>query len=355
MVPRAWTFRRVTSRLIRLFKWHLNVDIELILVLLVVWIAIGDISLRAAMLPPMDVFAWPQPDAIPPGYNGIQATHLLTVRAALAIVDSFIAVVTGLLIITWFAEAYFSHAKPFRFRRPVFRTVAAVVTIMAGVVVTSRRGMCLKPRRLGCVPHGLLDEDIAAFGSSWLDGAIFDKPVRLLHFVEGRWAPWPLGDGLSQTQKGTFPMGYTATFVLIIAPLYRLSEASAEDVFAQHHHGPRVLIMRFAVRAACVVLLAIVPYVGGILYMMFGLGFLSGGVYILRLCSNIRSVLGMSPNVSLQELDQILAVVVGGITALISIVASLTAFTRILREGRGMLGEGDEDLHTRDMARRHSF
>ncbi|KAI9170773.1 3-hydroxy-3-methylglutaryl coenzyme A reductase [Paramyrothecium foliicola] len=336
----SFSWRRVCRRMVLLFRWHLRADFEFILAVVVVWIAIGDISLRAEKVSPMDVFAWPRIDAVPHGYDSIQATHLLTVRAAMGVLDNFICVAIGIIGASLAGEIYFTEPAPPCLRRPVFRAAAVVITIFAGAAVTSKRGVCLRASKLGCKPNDMLDRDVLTLGLAWMQdvAAGQGKPTQLLHFVGGKWLTWPIRENTLAAWMFDMYVPLSGIGALVLS--YNLSKEyvwSSTRLGRLRNKGRMPSVLFYLAATVMALSSLVVAFAVGLATATAFLTPLFGLVYTIKVFAAPKAVLGPSPNVSFWDLDQILAAIIGGITALGSIWGSLYSFMLFWAEKSGFM------------------
>lgn len=304
---------------------HWAADAELILALVVVWIAIGDISLRGAKLSPMDILVSPAVDKVPPGYDPILATHLLTVRAAMGVLNSFICVSACIIYTSWPTMSS-GEWQPTNVRRLLFRTIATVVTIMAGVIVTSSRGICLQSARFVCRPNSMMDPLAPERGLSQIPGRTIDQPTELMHFAQGLWIPLPLVSSGSGYRTAQFIAMFFCAVFLFCGKItgHDISRFKWSFGNKETAAGWKASLSRSAVDVGIflgyVSFILIISLAVGVLFLSF---ICFTFHFVIRIFLSPKALLGPSPNVSYQELDQILAIVVGWVMATVSIRDSL--------------------------------
>lgn len=317
-------------------RWLWHADTELILALVVVWIAIGDISLRGEKLSPMDVLVRPRIDAVPPGYDPILATHLLTVRAAMGVLDSFISLAVFIIFTSWLTRPSRGwYWWPLSSRRLHFRVVATLVTAVAGIAVTTKRGICPDYTQGFCTPNSMLDVALSTFGLRRFGrlGLTYGSqyPGALMHFVRGLWVPWPLNPSDSYSEyrlvqtlfMGCF--GLLGGFFTIIT--YGYSDSPSSFFKRLQVAGQFDFVLLRVIYTTLVIIgHLIVLFLASVLPSLAVLGCFLTLLYLFQAIFAPKTVLGPAPNVSFQELDQILAIVVGGITAIISMCGSVFSF-----------------------------
>lgn len=324
-------YRRVAHEI----RWLWHADTELILALVVVWIAIGDISLRGEKLSPMDVLVRPRIDAVPPGYDPILATHLLTVRAAMGVLDTFISVAVFVIFTSWLTRpARGWYWWPLSSRRLHFRVLATLVTAVAGIAVTAKRGVCPDHTKGFCTPNSMLDAVISPFGLRRFGspgGQAY--PSALMHFVRGLWVPPPFRPNDSYSECWTVQALFMWCFGLLAGFFIVLSYASSDSRSPYFGRLEALGQCDSAILRAIYVVLVIVGhllalFVASVLPGIMVLGCVFTLFYLFQLLFGPKDLLGPAPNVSFQELDQILAILVGGTTAMISIVGSVLSFMK---------------------------
>jgi hypothetical protein len=318
-------------------RWLWHAETELILVLVVVWIAIGDILLRGEKVSPMDLLSRPRIDAVPPGYDPILATHLLTVRAAMVVLDSFINLAALIIFTSWLTRPSRGwYWWPLSSRRLHFRLVATLVTAVAGIAVTAKRGICPDYTKGFCTPNSMLDVVISNFGLTMFGTPVTTNgyPDALMHFVRGLWVPWPLKPNDSYSMYWSLQAAYMWCFGVLVC-LFTLiafewptSPSSYLGRLEAVGHLCRFAILRRLYVALVIVGHLVALFLVSVLPGIIALGCVFPFFHLVRFFVEPKAFLGPAPNVSFQELDQILAVIVGGTTAIISIVGSVLSFMR---------------------------
>ena len=324
----------VYKRVAHEVRWLWHADTELILALVVVWIAIGDISLRGEKLSPMDVLFRPRIDAVPPGYDPILATHLLTVRAAMGVLDSFISLAVFVIFTSWLTRPSRGwYGWPLSSRRLHFRVVATLVTAVAGIAVTAKRGICPEYTKGFCTPNAMLDVAISEFGLRRFGSPAYGYPSALMHFVRGLGVPWPFNPNDSYSEYWTVQALFMWCFGLLAGFFAILTYSWSTSPSSYFGRLEAVGQCDFAILRGLYVVLVIVGhllalFVASVLPGIIALGCIFTLFYLVQFAYGPKALLGPAPNVSFQELDQILAIIVGGTTAIISIVGSVLSFMR---------------------------
>jgi hypothetical protein len=323
-------------------RWLWHADTELILALVVVWIAIGDISLRGEKLSPMDVLVRPRIDAVPPGYDPILATHLFTVRAAMGVLDSFISLAVFIIFTSWLTRPSRGwYWWPLSSRRLHFRVVATLVTALAGIAVTAKRGICPEYTKGFCTPNSMLGVTISQFGLRRFGSLAYGYPGALMHFVRGLWVPWPFNPNDSYSEYWTVQALSMGAFGMLAGVFTILTYATSDSSSSYFSRLEVAGQCDSSILRGFYDVFVIVGHLVAFFFMSLLPGIIAlGCVFPLSQFAQFfvapkAFLAGAAPNVSFQELDQILAIIVGGTTAIISIVGSVLSFRRYRSRMKG--------------------